>query len=115
MQEQKPAARARPHARTVDFRAAARTIPPRGRPGVREPMPRGPLDPKELGFYFELSQVGMEMVVPIVGGLALDYYLNWAPWGVVVGAVLGLVGGMAHLLAILNRQQQQERRQDGRP
>ena len=31
-------------------------------------MPRGPLDPKELGFSFELSQVGMEMVVPIVGG-----------------------------------------------
>lgn len=66
-------------------------------------MPRGPFDPKELGFYFELSQVGMEMVVPIVVGLAVDHYLNWAPWGVVVGAVLGLVGGMAHLISLVNR------------
>jgi F0F1-type ATP synthase assembly protein I len=60
-------------------------------------------DFKELGFYFALAQVGLEMVVPIGIGAALDYYLHWAPWGVVAGAVLGLMGGLIHLVALINR------------
>lgn len=68
-------------------------------------MHRGPVDPKELGFYFSLAQVGLEMVVPVGVGLALDSYLNWRPWGVVAGAVLGLVTGIGHLIAIVNRYQ----------
>jgi F0F1-type ATP synthase assembly protein I len=66
-------------------------------------MPEGSPDPKELGFYFALAQVGTEMVVPLGLGVALDYYLNWMPWGSIVGAVLGFVGGLAHLLVLLRR------------
>ena len=62
-------------------------------------------DPKELGFYFTLAQVGLEMVAPLGVGLALDHYLSWAPWGAVVGAVLGLVVGLTHLVTLVNRQQ----------
>ena len=51
-----------------------------------------------------MAQVGLEMVVPVGIGLALDHYLNWSPWGVVVGAVLGLVAGIGHLVALSNRQ-----------
>lgn len=65
-------------------------------------MPKGPPDPKELGRYYALAQVGMEMVAPIGVGLALDYYLNWTPWGVVVGAVLGLVLGITHIVSLSN-------------
>jgi len=64
-------------------------------------MPSEPQDPKELGFYFALSQVGMEMVVPVGAGALLDHYLNWAPWGTIVGALLGLVVGMMHLILLL--------------
>ena len=66
-------------------------------------MPQGPPDPRQLGVYVAISQVGLEMVAPIVGGIALDHYLGWSPWGIICGAVLGLVGGLAHLIAILNR------------
>ena len=60
-------------------------------------------DPKDVGYYYTLSQVGIEMVVPIGIGAGLDYYLGWSPWGAIVGAVLGLVGGFAHLIFLLNR------------
>ena len=59
--------------------------------------------PEDVGRYFALAQVGLEMVAPIVLGLFLDSRLGWTPWGVVVGAVLGLVGGLWHLVLLLNR------------
>ncbi|MBI1917907.1 MAG: AtpZ/AtpI family protein [Planctomycetes bacterium] len=59
--------------------------------------------PRDLGRYFALAQVGLEMVAPIVLGLFLEARLGWAPWGVVVGAVLGLVGGLWHMVLLLNR------------
>ena len=58
---------------------------------------------RELGRYFALAQVGLEMVVPIVVGLWLDSAFGWSPWGVSVGAVLGLVGGLAHIVHLLKR------------
>ena len=67
-----------------------------------------PPDPSELRRYFALSQVGLEMVAPIGVGLALDYYLGWSPWGAVVGAVLGFVGGLAHLIVLVNRPKDSE-------
>lgn len=57
-------------------------------------------DPKQTGVYFLLAQVGLEMVAPVVFGLLLDHYLGWLPWGVIGGALLGLVGGIAHLVMI---------------
>ena len=60
-------------------------------------------NPRDVGKYMALAQVGVEMVVPIVVGVALDSYLNWTPWGTIVGAAVGLVGGLWHLVATLNR------------
>jgi F0F1-type ATP synthase assembly protein I len=57
-----------------------------------------------LGQLTALSQVGLEMAAAVGIGVALDYYLGWAPWASICGAIVGLVGGLAHLIAILNRQ-----------
>jgi F0F1-type ATP synthase assembly protein I len=63
-----------------------------------------PEDPKKLGLVLSLGQVGMEMVVPIVAGLALDYYSEkTAPWGILAGVLLGFSGGLLHLVAIMKR------------
>ena len=44
------------------------------------------------------------MVVPIVVGLALDYYSEkTAPWGILAGVLIGFAGGLLHLVAIVKR------------
>jgi F0F1-type ATP synthase assembly protein I len=60
-------------------------------------------DSKDFGQAFALSQVGMEMVGPMLIGLALDSYLGWKPWATVIGGVLGFVGGLSHLIVLANR------------
>jgi F0F1-type ATP synthase assembly protein I len=69
-------------------------------------------DAHEMGRYFALAQVGLEMVAPIVIGLILDNNLGWKPWGVVGGAVLGLVGGLAHLVLLANRLDKNQNQKD---
>ena len=66
-------------------------------------MDRGPLNPKELGFYITVGQVGLEMVAPLLLGLFLDSTLGWTPWATVSGAALGFIAGLAHLISLLNR------------
>jgi len=66
-------------------------------------MPESPVNPREFGYYLSVAQVGMEMAAPIGLGLILDHYLGWTPWGVVGGAVFGLVAGVAHLAMLANR------------
>lgn len=61
---------------------------------------KDPQDPRELGYLFALGQVGLEMVVPVALGIWLDSSLNWQPWGVIGGAVFGLVIGLAHLVVL---------------
>jgi F0F1-type ATP synthase assembly protein I len=63
-----------------------------------------------MGRLLALSQVGLEMVVPIAVGYWLDSALGWSPWGVITGAVLGLVGGLAHLLQMLKTFEQDDSR-----
>ena len=60
-------------------------------------------DRKDMGRYVALSQVGLEMVVPIVVGLVVDHYLKWTPWATIAGAVLGLCGGLVHLVHMLGK------------
>jgi F0F1-type ATP synthase assembly protein I len=74
----------------------------------------GPVTPREFGFYIALGQVGLEMVIPVVIGLALDHYLNWKPWGVIVGAAIGLFGGLAHLIALANQHERSKSSKDRR-
>jgi F0F1-type ATP synthase assembly protein I len=47
-----------------------------------------------------LAQVGLELAAPAAVGLLLDNYFGWQPWGVICGAVLGLLAGLAHLVAL---------------
>ena len=63
---------------------------------------------RDFGRYFALAQIGLEMVAPIVLGVYLDKYFGWTPWATAVGAVLGLVGGLAHLVVAARRQEDRE-------
>jgi F0F1-type ATP synthase assembly protein I len=67
-----------------------------------------PEDPREFGRYLALANVGLEMVVPIGVGLALDHYLDWSPWGAAAGAVLGLTFGLYHLITMANKENQRD-------
>jgi F0F1-type ATP synthase assembly protein I len=73
----------------------------------------GSSDSREVGRALAMSQVGFEMVGPIILGLVLDHYLGWTPWGLVVGAVLGLFGGLYHLVQILNKDDAPSAPQEG--
>ncbi len=53
-------------------------------------MPLG-LKPDDYRVYARYSQLGLELVAPILLGLGVDYWLGTSPWGVVIGAVLSLV------------------------
>jgi F0F1-type ATP synthase assembly protein I len=66
-------------------------------------MSAEPPNSKEIGKYFALAQVGLEMVAPIVLGMVIDNYCDSAPWGVAGGAILGLVGGLWHLVVLAKR------------
>ncbi len=78
---------------------------------MREGLP----NPKEMGRHFAIGQVGLEMVAPIILGLALDYQFGWMPWATVVGAILGLIGGISHLVVISSQSEkdQKSRRDQG--
>lgn len=81
-------------------------------------MPEQRPDSREMGFYFALAQVGFEMVAPIGVGLLLNWWLDWGAWLVIVGAVLGVVGGVTHLVALLNRHEKDATKgeaSDGKP
>jgi F0F1-type ATP synthase assembly protein I len=58
---------------------------------------------RQMGRYLSLGQVGFEMVVPIIGGILLDRWLGTVPWLFVAGVVLGFVGGLIHLIRLVNK------------
>ena len=58
---------------------------------------------REWGLYMALAQVGLEMVVPTVIGLVLDYYLGTSPWLTVGLTVVGFVGGITHIVLLQRR------------
>lgn len=60
-------------------------------------------DPRQMGRYLALAQVGMEMVVPIGMGVWLDNLLGWLPWLTVLGVILGLTLGLYHIVVLTNR------------
>ena len=64
---------------------------------------------REMGKLMAYGQVGLEMAAPIGLGWFLDERFGTMPWLIVAGAVFGLVGGMAHLIMMLNREEQRQR------
>jgi hypothetical protein len=67
-------------------------------------MPAGPPpDSRELGFYFALAQIGLEMVAPLLLGVFLDAAFDWHPWATVSGALFGFIGGLTHLIMMVQR------------
>ena len=77
-------------------------------------MPAGPTNPRELGKYVAMAQVGMEMAAPVAVGALLDHYFGWSPWGIVGGAIFGLVAGMGHLFMLANRNDNMNGSEPGR-
>lgn len=62
-----------------------------------------PPNPSEFSRGMSLTVVGLEMVVPVAVGVAVDSYMGWGPWATVGGTVGGLVGGLTHLVRVANR------------
>ena len=64
--------------------------------------------PREMGHYMALASIGIEMVLPTIGGFFLDDWLGTTPWITCVAAVLGFAAGMIHLIAILREKERDE-------
>jgi F0F1-type ATP synthase assembly protein I len=64
---------------------------------------------RQLGYVIAISQVGLEMVVPIGLGVALDVWLGTLPWISVVGVLLGFFGGMTHLMVLVSHMDKTEK------
>jgi len=60
-------------------------------------------DSHKFGLALLLGQTGMEMVAPIGAGVLLDHWLKTLPWLTVIGAVVGFVGGLGHMIFLANR------------
>lgn len=62
-----------------------------------------PKQAREFGYYFALSQAGLEMVAPMILGAWIDYQFGCKPWATIIGVVVGFVGGTAHLIIMANQ------------
>jgi ATP synthase protein I len=69
---------------------------------------------RDVGFYFALAQTGVEMVVPVAIGAFLDSRYGWSPWGAAAGAVIGMAGGLTHMLLMIKRNEERQRSQPPR-
>jgi len=49
----------------------------------------------------QISQIGLEMAVPVGVGIGVDFWLNTLPWFTIVGAILGPTLGFIHLLTLI--------------
>jgi F0F1-type ATP synthase assembly protein I len=76
-------------------------------------MPEDPPDLKDISYYYALAQVGLEMVAPLLIGLAIDHYFGSMPWATVVSTVIGFVGGFIHLIMMLNQHEARNRSKTG--
>lgn len=59
-----------------------------------------PKPDSRVGKWWALSQVGLEMVLPIFLGVWLDNRFGWSPWATTAGALLGFGGGITHLVLL---------------
>ena len=66
-------------------------------------MTNRPPTRREMGILLALGQVGLEMVAPIAVGYLADRALGTVPWLAAGGAILGFVGGLVHLIVLVNK------------
>lgn len=64
--------------------------------------------PREMGYYAQLAQAGIEMFLPAALGAYLDDWLGTSPWITASLAVLGFAAGLIHLLVILKNKERDE-------
>jgi ATP synthase protein I len=64
--------------------------------------------PREMGYYFALAQVGIEMVAPAILGHYIDDWLGSTPWFTIIAAVVGFAGGLYHLIVLLQQKERDE-------
>ncbi|HTG34275.1 MAG TPA: AtpZ/AtpI family protein [Thermoanaerobaculia bacterium] len=61
-----------------------------------------PEEPKSASDLSRLSGIGFEFAAAVGGfifvGYLWDRYFGTGPWGALIGAILGLVGGMYNLI-----------------
>jgi ATP synthase protein I len=61
-----------------------------------------PEEQKSTSSWVRLSGIGVELVAAVVGftliGYWLDRHFGIRPWGVLIGALLGLAGGMYNVI-----------------
>ncbi len=61
-----------------------------------------PGEPKSGSDWSKLSSIGFELVAAVGGfifvGYLWDRHFGTSPWGLLTGAVLGLIGGMYNLI-----------------
>ncbi len=78
-------------------------------------------DPFQLNKYAELMGLGIEMaasmVLPVVVGIYIDHRFESTPWGVLVGALLGMVSMALKLykVAVLSNNRGRKPPKDSNP
>jgi hypothetical protein len=75
---------------------------------------RQPDSQRDIGSLFALAQTGVEMAAPVALGMVLDSYWGWSPWATAAGAVIGLIGGLTHMLIMLGRAEDRQRHEPPR-
>ncbi|HMP01157.1 MAG TPA: AtpZ/AtpI family protein [Gemmatales bacterium] len=65
---------------------------------------------KALGDYARYSQLGLEMVAPIIAGYLLDAFVFGSePWLTIAGAVFGLFWSLYRVIRLVEREERKER------
>jgi len=78
-------------------------------------MPGDRENPRHLAYWFALSQIGIEMAAPIGLGAFIDLWLGILPWSTIAGAVIGLVGGIYHLVAMARDEPKEDGPEESEP
>ena len=52
----------------------------------------------------QISQIGIEMAVPVGIGIGIDFWLKTLPWLTILGAIVGPTLGFIHLLSLIKPQ-----------
>jgi len=78
-------------------------------------MPSDRENPRHIAHLVALSQIGFEMAAPIGAGYLIDSWLKWFPWLTIAGAVIGLAGGLFHLVAMTKNEPKDGPSEDSTP